>query len=49
MLGDGSYTMDHSGNIALINAKGHYIGFFKGPQDLARLKATYRAIRAQAD
>jgi protein SCO1/2 len=43
MLEDG-YTVDHTGNIILVNPKGHYHGFFKPPFELARLKTTYSSI-----
>jgi protein SCO1/2 len=43
---DGSYQVEHGGNIALINPKGHYHGFFKTPHDLAKLRATYRSVKA---
>lgn len=38
------YTVDHSGNIVLINPDGHYQGFFKPPFELARLKTTFSSI-----
>lgn len=38
------YTVDHSGNIVLINPDGHYHGFLKPPFELARLKTTYSSI-----
>lgn len=41
------YTIDHTGNIVLINPKGHYHGFFKPPFELARLKTTYQSIVSQ--
>jgi len=44
MLDDGDYTVDHTGNIILINPKGHYHGFFKPPFELARLKAAHQSI-----
>jgi len=43
VMGD-DYTVDHSGNIVLINPYGHYAGFFKPPFELARLKLTYQSI-----
>ena len=43
MLDEG-YTVDHSGNIVLINPYGHYHGFFRPPFELARLKLTYQSI-----
>lgn len=38
------YTIDHSGNIVLVNPDGHYAGFFKPPFELARLKTTFSSI-----
>ncbi len=38
------YTVDHSGNIVLINPMGDYHGFFQPPFDLAKLKLTYSSI-----
>lgn len=43
------YTVDHSGNIVLINPMGDYHGFFKPPFDLSRFKLTYSAIDQQFD
>lgn len=43
MLDEG-YTVDHSGNIVLMNPYGHYHGFFRPPFELARLKLTYQSI-----
>lgn len=43
------YTVDHSGNIVLINPYGDYHGFFKPPFELAKLKATYSSIVTQFD
>lgn len=43
------YTVDHSGNIVLINPRGDYHGFFKPPFELAKLKATYSSIYQSFD
>ncbi|WP_020208522.1 SCO family protein [Gilvimarinus chinensis] len=43
------YTVDHSGNIVLINPYGDYHGFFKPPFELAKLKATYSSIVTSFD
>ncbi|MCP8900568.1 SCO family protein [Gilvimarinus xylanilyticus] len=43
------YTVDHSGNIVIINPYGDYHGFFKPPFELAKLKATYSSIVTQFD
>jgi len=40
------YQVDHSANVMLINPRGDYHGFFRAPLDLAKLKLTYRSIRA---
>lgn len=49
MLEGDDYTVDHSGNIALVNPKGHYHGFFKAPIDLSKLLLTYQSARIAAD
>jgi protein SCO1/2 len=38
------YTVDHSGNIVLINPRGDYHGFFKPPFTLEKIKLTYSSI-----
>ena len=44
---DGSeYQVDHSANIVLINPRGDYHGFFRAPQEQAKMKITYRSARA---
>ena len=40
-----NYLVDHSGQIVLINPKGHYHGFFKAPITVERLQTTYPSIR----
>ena len=42
---DGSYQVDHSSNIVLINPRGDYHGFFRAPLELAKMKVTYRSAR----
>ena len=42
---DGSYQIDHSANVVLVNPRGDYHGFFKAPLDLAKVKVTYRSTR----
>lgn len=44
---DDDYTIDHTGNLILINPKGHYHGFFKPPFELAKLKTTFQSIVTQ--
>lgn len=39
------YQVDHSSSVVLINPRGDYHGFFKAPQDQAKMKLTYRAAR----
>ncbi len=38
------YTVDHTGNIFLINPKGHYHGFIRPPFELARLKGIHQSL-----
>ena len=45
-LEDGEYTVDHGSQVVLINPRGHYHGFFKAPLDPAKMKLTYRSMRA---
>ena len=42
----GDYLVEHSANVVLINPRGDYHGFFKAPLDLAKMKVTYRSVRA---
>ena len=42
----GDYLVDHSANVVLINPRGDYHGFFKAPLALAKMKVTYRSVRA---
>jgi len=42
---DGSYQVDHSANVALVNPTGDFHGFFRAPLDLAKFKVTYRSTR----
>lgn len=43
--GGDNYTVEHSGNVAIINPLGHYVGFFKAPLELPKLNMTYKSIR----
>ncbi|EED36467.1 hypothetical protein NOR51B_2418 [Luminiphilus syltensis NOR5-1B] len=45
-LEDGSYQIDHSANVVLVNPRGDFHGFFRAPLDLAKMKVTYRSARA---
>lgn len=38
------YTVDHTGNIVLINPYGHYHGILRPPFELSRMKLTYQSI-----
>ncbi|WP_045856477.1 SCO family protein [Teredinibacter purpureus] len=38
------YTVDHTGNIVIINPNGHYHAFIKPPFELARLITVYQSI-----
>ncbi|MEE8057787.1 MAG: SCO family protein [Pseudomonadales bacterium] len=40
------YTVEHSGNVAIINPQGHYVGFFRSPLQLPMLNLSYQSIRA---
>ena len=44
--GGADYTVEHGGNIAIINPQGHYIGFFRTPLSLGQLNIGYRSILA---
>ncbi|MEE4658989.1 MAG: SCO family protein [Halieaceae bacterium] len=46
---DGGYQVEHGANVALINPRGDYHGFFKAPLDLAKMKVTYRSLRVLWD
>lgn len=43
------YTIDHGGQVVLINPKGDYHGFFSTPLDLAKLKLTYQSLVVTSD
>ncbi|MFT4825765.1 MAG: protein SCO1/2 [Halioglobus sp.] len=45
----GEYQIDHGSNVVLMNPRGDYHGFFKAPLDMAKMKVTYRSIRALWD
>lgn len=38
------YTVDHTGNIVLINPYGHYHGILRPPFELSRMTLTYQSI-----
>jgi len=43
--GGSNYQVEHSANVALINPKGHSVGFFKAPLEITKLKRAYLSIR----
>lgn len=45
-LGNGDYTIDHSGNLVLINPYGHYHGFMKPPFEEGSMRLAWRSINA---
>ena len=47
--GGDNYQVEHSGNVAIINPQGHYVGFLRSPLELSKLKMTYRSIRLSSD
>ncbi len=46
MLEDGDYTIDHGGNLVLVNSYGHYYGFVKPSFDATRLMLVMRSLKA---
>ena len=43
---DGGYSVDHTGNIVMINPRGHYHGFIKMPHDAEKILLGYRSVAA---
>ena len=43
-LDDENYTIDHSGNIVIINPYGHYHGFFRPPFDPEKMRVSLNSI-----
>ena len=41
------YTVDHTGNIVIINPRGHYHGFIKLPHKAETIRLTYQTLAAQ--
>ncbi len=41
---DGGYSVDHTGNIVVVNPQGHYHAFMKQPHDPDRIVLAYRSI-----
>ena len=44
---DGEFTVDHTGNIVIINPMGHYHGFMKLPHDSQIIRLTYQTLAAR--
>lgn len=42
--GNGGYTVDHTGNIVIINPQGHYRGFIKMPQSAHTIRETTTSL-----
>lgn len=45
--GQGGYTMDHTGNIVIINPHGHYHGFIKLPHKSETIRLAYQSLAAR--
>lgn len=43
---DGSYLVNHSGQVILINPRGHFQGFFKTPHDPEKMAKAFRSVVA---
>jgi protein SCO1/2 len=43
---DGGYTVDHTGNIVIVNPRGHYHAFVRVPHERDKIVATYRSLVA---
>ena len=41
------YTIDHTGNIVIINPRGHYHGFIKLPHDAETIRLSFQTLAAQ--
>ena len=42
---DGSYQMEHSANVVLMNPRGDYHGFFRAPLDIPKMRVTLRSAQ----
>jgi protein SCO1/2 len=42
-----AYTVDHTGNIVIINPRGHYYGFIKLPHDPETIRLTFQTLASQ--
>ncbi|MEQ8691836.1 MAG: SCO family protein [Pseudomonadales bacterium] len=45
--GDGGYTIDHSGQLVLINPRGHFHGFIKLPHQKETIRLAYQSLAAR--
>ena len=43
--GGENYSVDHSGNVAIVNPQGHYVGFFRSPINPTMMGKSYKSIR----
>ena len=43
--GGENYSVDHSGNVAIVNPQGHYVGFFRSPLNVTMMGKSYKSIR----
>jgi protein SCO1/2 len=43
---DGGYTVDHTGNIVIVNPRGHYHGFIRPPHEKEKIIESYRSLVA---
>ena len=43
--GGDNYLVDHSGNVAILNPRGHYVGFIKAPIEADTLQAIYPTLQ----
>ena len=44
---EGGYTMDHTGNVIIINPRGHYHGFIKLPHKAETIRLAYQSLAAR--
>lgn len=44
--GGEDYSVEHSGNVVIINPRGHYVGFFRSPLELSKLNQSFSSIKA---
>ena len=42
---EGTYQMEHSANVMLINPRGDYHGFFRAPLDIPKMRVTLRSTQ----